>query len=871
MNILYAVIAAFFVLFPFQSISAQVCITLDNNLYVGARDASVLELQKFLQSTGDYTDTQLSGYFGLSTQQAVQRFQVRHSIVSSGAANTTGYGAVGPQTRAVINSYCTVNKEVTTSSVSTSSAAPSSSASAPASSSITRTLSVGSSGGDVRALQEFLKKEGDYTYGEVTGYFGPVTQEAVQRFQARTGVVSSGSPQTTGYGLVGPSTRRALAQEMSGSSSVSVTSQNVSPIVTQPSTITPRIVTPVTPTITPTPTTPVPTITPSSNPVPSVSPLSQQEYVPGVQVSANPALIGRGETSQISWTSNYAVSCKRNFGEKEGGSATSGSITVSPLWLTTYFVECTSASGHYASNTVEVKIKQRLSDAQIRAIGDLLRGWNVAEGAVTDVEAVLKGLPPALTTNTRISDQHLEAITSLLGSFGTDKITISLVQEILTRGSGGIDPIPERPPTVSLSVSANQAAVDESITFSWKSTDALVCSQPIKTDDKGNVNWELHLGRTEGATQGSVGVVPFPASEWSNFNGSAKNLYMVGCRGLFYPDEVVTASAKIEFKKPQPEVFLQEIIGSSVRELSFVKDPSRGNLLYFTGSQLINGVQKQGVFVAANCPNHTGSCRDISLVLDKEKIGFIDIDDVSVVQMTDSTNTGRGYYLMYLSGIEKEKTDLTARGFFNTYYSTSWVGDGMNWSQPQLLLPEHHSPSAIRAHGDRGEVILFTNSAVEEAVFRHQLGVSGVVPANTTKMSLPMPDGGGYHRNVDVQFACEKVCYYLLRAIRYGSSQGHSFIDSYIQNVGDSSWKTYVPSWRPSHENASLHAIHVPWVLNTGLAYRNTHRYFIGDGGKIFARVENPPTGFIDSIMKSFADAFSRGINALANTLSIFF
>lgn len=44
----------------------------------------------------------------------------------------------------------------------------------------------------------------------VTGYFGPLTLKAVQRFQTKYGIVSSGSPSTTGYGRVGPRTRAKL-------------------------------------------------------------------------------------------------------------------------------------------------------------------------------------------------------------------------------------------------------------------------------------------------------------------------------------------------------------------------------------------------------------------------------------------------------------------------------------------------------------------------------------------------------------------------------------------------------------------------------------------------------------------------------------
>lgn len=76
----------------------------------------------------------------------------------------------------------------------------------------TRALAVGSQGNDVQQVQEFLKEKGFFDYSTATGYFGPITQEAIQAFQASEGIVSSGSPETTGFGLVGPQTRAALAQ-----------------------------------------------------------------------------------------------------------------------------------------------------------------------------------------------------------------------------------------------------------------------------------------------------------------------------------------------------------------------------------------------------------------------------------------------------------------------------------------------------------------------------------------------------------------------------------------------------------------------------------------------------------------------------------
>lgn len=72
-------------------------------------------------------------------------------------------------------------------------------------------------GGSVSLLQQFLKTTGDYTYPEITGYFGKATQSALQRYQARAGIVASGSPETSGYGVAGPRTRQRIESDSCGS------------------------------------------------------------------------------------------------------------------------------------------------------------------------------------------------------------------------------------------------------------------------------------------------------------------------------------------------------------------------------------------------------------------------------------------------------------------------------------------------------------------------------------------------------------------------------------------------------------------------------------------------------------------------------
>ncbi len=68
----------------------------------------------------------------------------------------------------------------------------------------------GDRGGSVSTLQLFLVQSGVYSPNLVTGYYGPATEIGVQKWQFNHNIVKYGTPKTTGYGRVGPSTLRAM-------------------------------------------------------------------------------------------------------------------------------------------------------------------------------------------------------------------------------------------------------------------------------------------------------------------------------------------------------------------------------------------------------------------------------------------------------------------------------------------------------------------------------------------------------------------------------------------------------------------------------------------------------------------------------------
>ena len=92
--------------FPLIALGQSSCPQLARNLSFGSRGSDVIQWQQYLISQNLLAADSATGYFGKLTEAAVQKWQVSHGIVSSGTAMTTGYGAVGPRTRAAIASAC---------------------------------------------------------------------------------------------------------------------------------------------------------------------------------------------------------------------------------------------------------------------------------------------------------------------------------------------------------------------------------------------------------------------------------------------------------------------------------------------------------------------------------------------------------------------------------------------------------------------------------------------------------------------------------------------------------------------------------------------------------------------------------------------
>lgn len=81
----------------------------------------------------------------------------------------------------------------------------------------TKNLRMGMKGPEVKLLQQKLNSagftitdSGPGSPGQETELFGPLTREALRKFQCAKQIVCEGNEAITGYGRVGPNTRRAL-------------------------------------------------------------------------------------------------------------------------------------------------------------------------------------------------------------------------------------------------------------------------------------------------------------------------------------------------------------------------------------------------------------------------------------------------------------------------------------------------------------------------------------------------------------------------------------------------------------------------------------------------------------------------------------
>ena len=205
-------------------------IVFTNVLSFGVKNIEVENLQKILIKKGYLIEGNDTGFFGPITKVAVVKFQCDQKIVCF--ASSTGYGVVGPATRAKLNQLVTDldanNVATTTQLILASTTTNQNEISTPnptgvpviESASFTRSLSVGAQGNDVKFLQLYLNthgfvvaENGPGSRGNETNYFGPATSRALILFQeAHKEEILTPAGLTSGSGYFGPATRALLKE-----------------------------------------------------------------------------------------------------------------------------------------------------------------------------------------------------------------------------------------------------------------------------------------------------------------------------------------------------------------------------------------------------------------------------------------------------------------------------------------------------------------------------------------------------------------------------------------------------------------------------------------------------------------------------------
>jgi peptidoglycan hydrolase-like protein with peptidoglycan-binding domain len=150
----------------------------------GDSGEAVRDLQNRLIAAQCY-DGPVTSYFGALTRSAVEQCQAQHKIDVD--------GVVGPQTMAILNGGA---------------------ATAPAPVATNGTLQRGSRGGAVTALQQQLQQLGFFS-STIDGDFGPITEQAVARFQRANGLTETG--------VIGDRETQRLASTPAGQPSAAAT------------------------------------------------------------------------------------------------------------------------------------------------------------------------------------------------------------------------------------------------------------------------------------------------------------------------------------------------------------------------------------------------------------------------------------------------------------------------------------------------------------------------------------------------------------------------------------------------------------------------------------------------------------------------
>lgn len=169
-------------------------------LQIGDEDQWVYELQEKLYEL-EYLSAYPTGYFGTNTQNAVMKYQADNGLQSDGKAGPVtrqsllgdSYSEIAASDRTVKDSLSSKEQEaLTNGSSGTAGSAGTESDETKSTYDAGTVIRPGDKGNDISKIQTRLQELEYYDYGSITGYYGPVTQEAVKKFQRTNGLSVDG-------------------------------------------------------------------------------------------------------------------------------------------------------------------------------------------------------------------------------------------------------------------------------------------------------------------------------------------------------------------------------------------------------------------------------------------------------------------------------------------------------------------------------------------------------------------------------------------------------------------------------------------------------------------------------------------------------
>jgi peptidoglycan hydrolase-like protein with peptidoglycan-binding domain len=185
------------------------------NLDLGSKGKEVMALQDSLKCQGLLASNyKVTGNYDADTEMAVSAFQKQNKILCK---NGTYCGGIGPTTRDKLNKLAVLKVEspkVESPKVESPKVeSPKTEAKTVlAKTALSRNLTLNMTGEDVSQLQTFLAHDKTiYPEALITGKFGPATEAAVKRLQAKHGLKCSDG---TACGYIGPASRKKINELM---------------------------------------------------------------------------------------------------------------------------------------------------------------------------------------------------------------------------------------------------------------------------------------------------------------------------------------------------------------------------------------------------------------------------------------------------------------------------------------------------------------------------------------------------------------------------------------------------------------------------------------------------------------------------------